>query len=40
MNKPFKVAYYLSRFPRLSETFILREMCALREKGVDVEIFS
>jgi glycosyltransferase involved in cell wall biosynthesis len=40
MNKPFKLAYYLSRFPRLSETFILREMCALREKGIDVEIFS
>lgn len=34
------VAYYLSRFPRLSETFILREMCLLREMGVDVQIFS
>ena len=34
------VAYYLSRFPKLSETFILREMCALRENGVDVQIFS
>jgi glycosyltransferase involved in cell wall biosynthesis len=35
-----KVAYYLSRFPKLSETFILREMGALRELGVDIQIFS
>jgi colanic acid/amylovoran biosynthesis glycosyltransferase len=40
MPKPLKVAYYLSRFPWLSQTFIFREMALLREKGVDVQIFS
>jgi colanic acid/amylovoran biosynthesis glycosyltransferase len=35
-----KVAYFLSRFPKLSETFIIREICALRENGVDAQIFS
>jgi colanic acid/amylovoran biosynthesis glycosyltransferase len=40
MPGSLKVAYYLSRFPRLSETFILREMCLLRQTGVDVQVFS
>lgn len=35
-----KIAYYLSRFPRLSETFILREILMLREMGYDVQVFS
>jgi glycosyltransferase involved in cell wall biosynthesis len=35
-----KIAYYLQRFPYLTETFILREMLLLREMGVDVQIFS
>lgn len=40
MPSTLKVAYYLSRFPKLSETFILREMCMLRILGLDVQIFS
>lgn len=40
MSGPLKVAYYLSRFPRLSETFILREMRLLCKMGLDVQIFS
>jgi colanic acid/amylovoran biosynthesis glycosyltransferase len=40
MTDPLKVAYYLPRFPKLSETFILREMGMLRNLGVDVQIFS
>lgn len=35
-----KVAYVLARFPMLTETFILREMLALRKLGVEVSIFS
>jgi len=38
-NTP-KVAYILSRFPCLTETFILREMVLLRQLGLDVQIFS
>ncbi|MBN1452692.1 MAG: glycosyltransferase [Anaerolineales bacterium] len=35
-----KIAYFLARFPKLTETFILREMIALRDLGVEVYIFS
>ena len=35
-----KVGYILKKFPRLSETFILNEMLALEEAGVEVEVFS
>ena len=34
-----KVAYIMSRFPKLTETFVLYEMLALQEQGVSVEIF-
>ncbi|MCP4141138.1 MAG: colanic acid biosynthesis glycosyltransferase WcaL [Chloroflexi bacterium] len=34
-----KVAYILSRFPKISETFILREMIALQNKGFDIELY-
>lgn len=34
-----KVAYIMSRFPKLTETFILYEMLALEELGVPVEIY-
>lgn len=34
-----RVAYVMSRFPKLSETFILHEMAALAESGFEVEIF-
>jgi glycosyltransferase involved in cell wall biosynthesis len=34
-----KVAYIMSRFPKLSETFVLYEMLALQQQGVGVEVF-
>src|SRR4051812_8297374 len=34
-----KVAYTMSRFPKLTETFVLYEMLALQQQGVGVEIF-
>ena len=40
MEHRLKVAYILSRFPYLTETFILREMLMLRELGLDVHVFS
>ena len=33
------VAYIMSRFPKLTETFVLYEMLALQQQGVGVEIF-
>ncbi|MBI3447967.1 MAG: glycosyltransferase [Acidobacteria bacterium] len=35
-----KVAYLVSLFPKISETFILREMQSLRERGVEVAVVS
>src|SRR5215472_6970245 len=35
-----KLAYVLHRFPKLSETFIIREISYLRAQGMDVTIFS
>jgi colanic acid/amylovoran biosynthesis glycosyltransferase len=35
-----KVAYIVSLFPKISETFILREMEALKARGVDIVIYS
>lgn len=34
-----KVAYMMSRFPKLTETFILYEMITLERLGVEVELF-
>jgi colanic acid/amylovoran biosynthesis glycosyltransferase len=34
-----KVAYVMSRFPKLSETFVLGEILAVEEQGVEVELF-
>lgn len=34
-----RVAYMMSRFPKLTETFILYEMVAMIEQGVAVELF-
>jgi glycosyltransferase involved in cell wall biosynthesis len=33
------VAYVVSRFPKLSETFVLYEMVALEQLGVDVDLY-
>jgi colanic acid/amylovoran biosynthesis glycosyltransferase len=34
-----KVAYVMSRFPRVTETFVLGEILAVEEQGVDVELY-
>jgi glycosyltransferase involved in cell wall biosynthesis len=34
-----KVAYVMSRFPRLSETFVLYEFLAVEQQGVDVQLY-
>jgi glycosyltransferase involved in cell wall biosynthesis len=34
-----KVAYIMSRFPKITETFVLYEMLALEEQGVQVEVY-
>lgn len=39
MSTPPKVAYIMSRFPKLTETFILYEILAMRELGAQVEIY-
>lgn len=36
---PRRIAYIMSRFPKLSETFILREMIALNESDWDVQVY-
>ncbi|MGE3315794.1 MAG: glycosyltransferase [Planctomycetaceae bacterium] len=38
-TKPARAAYILSRFPKLTETFVLYEILALEAQGTDVEIF-
>ena len=35
-----RVAYVMKRYPRLSETFILNEICAMEALGEQLEIFS
>jgi len=37
--RPRTIAYVMSRFPKISETFILNEMLELRRQGVEIEIF-
>lgn len=39
ISPQLKVAYIMSRFPKLSETFVLYEMLALQQQGVGVEVF-
>ncbi len=34
-----KVAYIMSRFPKITETFILYEMLAMEQQGVEVEVY-
>jgi colanic acid/amylovoran biosynthesis glycosyltransferase len=36
---PVHVAYVMSRFPKLTETFVLDEMIAVERHGADVELF-
>jgi colanic acid/amylovoran biosynthesis glycosyltransferase len=35
-----KVIYFLNRFPLVSETFVIDQICGLIDRGVDVEIVS
>ena len=37
--RPMKVAYIMSRFPKLTETFVLYEMLAVEKLGVHVEVY-
>lgn len=37
--RPAVIAYVMSRFPKLTETFILQEVIAMEESGVRVELF-
>lgn len=34
-----KVAYIMSRFPKLTETFILYEMLAMEKEGIQIEVY-
>ena len=34
-----KVAYLMSRFPKLTETFILYEMLAVEQQGVQIALY-
>jgi glycosyltransferase involved in cell wall biosynthesis len=38
--EPFRVGFVLKRYPRYSETFVVREILAHEEAGLSVEIFS
>lgn len=38
-GRPLRVAYVMSRFPKLTETFILFEILAVEELGARVELF-
>ena len=38
-QRPMRIAYIMSRFPKISETFVFREINAVKQRGVDVEIF-
>jgi len=38
-SQRLKVAYIMSRFPKLTETFILYEMLAMQEQDIEVEVY-
>jgi colanic acid/amylovoran biosynthesis glycosyltransferase len=38
-SRPTKIAYTMSRFPKLSETFVLYEILELERQGIRVEVF-
>ena len=39
MDGSVKVAYVMSRFPELTETFILYEILAMERQGIRVEVY-
>lgn len=38
-STPTRVAYIMSRFPKLTETFVLFEMLAVEKQGAEIEVF-
>jgi colanic acid/amylovoran biosynthesis glycosyltransferase len=40
VHRPLRVAFFVPSFPELSETFILRQVVGLLERGHDVRIFT
>jgi len=40
VDEPMRVGYVVKRYPRYSETFIVREILAHEEAGLEIEIFS
>ncbi len=38
-RRPPKVAYIMSRFPKITETFVLYEMIAVEKAGIQVEVY-
>lgn len=38
-GSPVRIAYVMSRFPKLTETFVLDEMIAVERHGAEVELF-
>jgi hypothetical protein len=40
MAKPLKIAIVAGVFPKLSETFVLQQICALLDLGHDVHVFA
>jgi colanic acid/amylovoran biosynthesis glycosyltransferase len=38
-KRQLKVAYIMSRFPKITETFILYEMLAMEQQGVQIELY-
>ena len=39
-SRPLRIGYLVSRYPAVSHTFILREVLALRERGITIEVAS
>src|SRR5271154_4448774 len=38
--KPLRIGYLVSMYPAVSHTFILREVLALRDRGIEIEVAS
>src|SRR5262245_17456695 len=40
ISEPFRVGYVVKRYPRYSETFIVREILAHEQAGMEIEIYT
>jgi len=40
LTEPLRVGYVVKRYPRYSETFVVREILAHEEAGLEIDIFS